>query len=176
MPGSDGMPVSQLIWLVKSAITRSGVSRLSSTHDLRVVSVQVVLEVVATNSGGSDISLRVPFIGSELGISGEVTKRDTETIGITLVPPARPKPGPVRGRDTEKALVNAIATIRDTMAAAATGDDPWELSESTVNLAFGVTKDGSISLGLHGERSTDANQTLRLTLKPYDRTEPQDAG
>jgi len=176
MSGSDGMPVSQLIWLVKSAITRSGVSRLSPSHDLRVASVQVVLEVVATKVGGSDISLRVPFIGSDLGITGDLTKRDTEAIDITLVPPAQAKPAPVRARDTEKALVDAIATIRDTMAAAATGDDPWELSESTVNLSFGVTKEGTISLGLHGERSTDAKQTLRLTLKPYDRTGAQGVG
>lgn len=175
MPESDGMPVSQLIWLVKSAITRSGVSRLSATHDLRVASVQVVLDVVATKTGGGDISLRVPFINSELGMSGDLTKRDTETIDITLVPPAQAKPSPVRARDAEKALVDAIATIRDAMAAAAIGDDPWELSQSTVNLAFGVTKEGTISLGLHGERSTDVKQTLRLTLKPYARTERRDA-
>src|SRR5438034_4743070 len=170
------MPVAQLIWLVKRAITLSGVSRLSPTHDLRVASVQVVLEVVATKAGGTDISLRVPFINSELGMSGDLTKRETETIDITLVPPTQAKSRPVRARDTAQALVDAIATIRDAMAAATRGDDPWELSESTVNLAFGVTKEGTISLGLHGERSTDAKQTLRLTLKPYARTEPQDVG
>jgi hypothetical protein len=37
------------------------------------------------------------------------------------------------------------------MAAAATGDDPWEPSESTVNISFGVTKTGTISLAAHGE-------------------------
>jgi hypothetical protein len=169
------MPVSQLIWLVKSAVTVSGVSRLSKTQDLRVASVQVILEVMATKSGGGEISLRVPFTDTEVGVGGDLAKRDTQTIDIILVPPARPKLHPVRGRMTEKALVDAIATIRDTMAAAATGDDPWELSESTVNISFGVTKTGTISLAAHGERSAGITQTLRLTLKPADRVESTDA-
>lgn len=61
------------------------------------------------------------------------------------------------------------------MAAAATGYDPWELSESTMNISFGVAKTGTISLAAHGERSADITQTLRLTLKPADRAESADA-
>jgi len=175
MSVSMGMPVSQLIGLLKSAVTASGVSRLSETHDLRVASVKVTLEVIAAKSGGGEISLRVPFTDVGASVGGDVTKRDTQTVDMTLVPPTRPKLRPVRGFDAEKALVDAIATIRDTMAAAATGDDPWELSESTVNISFGVTKEGSISLAAHGERSSDITQTLLLTLKPVDRAESEAA-
>jgi hypothetical protein len=169
MPSRDGMPVDTLIWMVKNAITESGVSRLSKTQDLRVSSVQITLQVLATKSGGTEVSIRVPFIGTEFGASGKLTKQDTQTIDITLVPPAQPKPRGVRGLPIDDALVEAIATIRDAMASAATGDDPWELQQSSVSLSFGVTRTGSISLGVDGERSSDMLNTLRLTLKPADR-------
>src|SRR5208282_2907145 len=123
MPSRDGMPVDTLIWMVKNAITESGVSRLSKTQDLRVSSVQITLQVLATKSG----------------VSGKLTKQDTQTIDITLVPPAQPKSRGVRGLPIDDALVEAIATIRDAMASAATGDDPWELQQSSVSLSFGVT-------------------------------------
>ena len=129
-------------------------SPLSETQDLRVASVTITLEVLATKSAGTEISLRVPFIGTEFGVGGEVTKRDTQKIDMTLVPSA-PKPHGVRGLPVDRALVDAIATVRDTMASAATGPHPWALSESTVSIAFGVTREGTISVGVAGERSTD---------------------
>jgi hypothetical protein len=165
----DGMPVDTLIWMIKDAVTESGVSRLSATRDLRVVSVHLTLEVLTANSAGGEVSVRVPFIGTEFGVGGKVAKQDTQTIDITLVPPAEPKPRGVRGVPIDKLLVNAIATVRDTMASAAVGNDPWELQHSTVSISFGVTRTGSISLGVDGERSSDVMQTLRLTLKPTDR-------
>lgn len=171
MPAYDGMPVDTLIWMVKEAVTESGVSRLSKTQDLRVASVHITLRVLATKSGGTEVSIRVPFIGTKFGAAGKVTKQDTQTIDITLVPPPQPKRRGVRGLPIDKVLVDAIATIRDTMASAATGNDPWELSQSTVSISFGVTKTGTISLGVDGERSTDVMHTLRLTLKPADRVE-----
>jgi hypothetical protein len=176
MPGYEGMPVDTLIWMVKEAVTESGVSRLSKTQDLRVASVHITLQVLATKSGSTEVSIRVPFTGTELGARGKLTNQDTNTIDITLAPPAQPKRRGVRGLPIDKVLVNAIATIRDAMASAATGNDPWELSQSTVSLAFGVTKTGTISLGVEGERSTDVMHTLRLTLKPADRVDAADVG
>jgi hypothetical protein len=131
--------------------------------------VHITLQVLAVKSGSTEVSIRVPFTGTELGAGGKLTKQDTQTIDITLAPPTQPKRRGVRGLPIDKVLVNAIATIRDTMASAATGNDPWELSQSTVSIAFGVTKTGTISLGVEGERSTDVMHTLRLTLKPADR-------
>jgi len=169
LPSDDGMPVETLVWMVKEAVTESGVSRLSKEQDLRVASLQLTLEVLATKSGSAEISVTVPFIGAQLGAGGKLTRQDTETIDMTLAPPAHPKPRGVRGLAMDKVLVNAIRTIRDTMVSAATGNDPWELQQGTVSLSFGVTRTGSISLGVGGERSSDMMQTLRLTLKPVDR-------
>ena len=106
MPSRDGMPVDTLIWMVKNAITESGVSRLSKTKDLRVSSVQITLEVLAAKSGGTEISIRVPFIGTEFGASGTGETDDTEALRscvaeaqkqgkIVWVPPGKRKTLPV---------------------------------------------------------------------------------
>jgi len=52
------------------------------------------------------------------------------------------------------------------MAHAAAGDDPWILSTGTVDISFGVTRTGSISLGTNGELADEVTQTLRLRLIP----------
>ena len=52
------------------------------------------------------------------------------------------------------------------MAHAAAGDDPWDLSEGTVDISFGVTKAGSISVGADGELANEVTNTLRLRLTP----------
>jgi hypothetical protein len=161
-----GVPVSVLIDAVKQSLSRAGVSRGASVGDLLVASVQLVLNVVATESGGGRLDLRVPFIGMKLSMGTKVTKQDTHTIDITLVPPEPdPELREVRG-DIETALVDAINTIRDVMASAAAGEDPWELSTSQVELSFVVTSEGSISLGAEAEFTNEVTNKLRLVLKP----------
>ena len=95
----------------------------------------------------------------------KVTGQDTHTIDITLKPPDRPTRA-VRGGNVEDALVDAIVTIRQAMAHAAAGDDPWALSAGTVDISFGVTKTGSISVGADGELADEVTQRLRLRLAP----------
>ena len=161
---SDGVPVDALITAVKQSIMQAGVSDTSDSRDLQVKSVQLTLHAVAVKSVGGVLEFRIPFIGMNLTVGTKVTKQDTHTIDMTLVPPAR-KTYAVRG-DVEDALVDAIATIRKTMASAAAGSDPWVLSDGTVEIAFAVTKTGNISLGVAGELSDEVIQTLRLALEP----------
>jgi hypothetical protein len=52
------------------------------------------------------------------------------------------------------------------VVSAAAGNDPWVLSESTVDISFGMTKEGSISVGAGGELANEITQTLRLSLMP----------
>jgi Trypsin-co-occurring domain 2 len=159
-----GVPVDELIAEVKDAVRRAGVSRVSGPGDLQIGSVQLTLRVVAARSGGVGISLRVPVIGAELRIGTKVTKQDTHVIDVALVPPKQPS-HQVRG-DVGNALVAAIETIRQTMASAAGGDDPWVLSESSVTLSFAVTQKGTFSLGAEGELSNEITNDLRLRLRP----------
>jgi len=166
MSAASGMPVETLIERVKDAVIYAGVSQGSPGHGLRVASVQLILKVVASGSAGSGVTFRVPVIGMELKAGAKVSSRDTHTIDISLKPPTEPGHGAVRGGDVEKTLVEAVDTIRAVMLSAATGQDPWVLSTSTVDIAFVLTKEGAISLGVEGELASEVTQTLRLSLVP----------
>lgn len=161
----DGVPVDDLIKVVKASVRRGGVSRVSGPGDLQVTSVRLNLQVIASKSGGAGLSLRVPVIGAELRVGTKITRQDTHAVDIKLVPPEQ-LTRQTRGGDVENALVSAIATIRQTMASAAGGDDPWVLSESSVDITFVVTKTGNISLGAEGELTHEVTQSLRLGLAP----------
>jgi len=162
----DGVPVDTLIRVVKESIRRAGVSRISQTQDLRVASVQLTLEVVATKTVGGGLDFRVPFIGMKLSLGAKITNRDTHTIDITLVPPEERTTRQVRGGEVEDVLVNAIATIRDVVAKAAEGDDPWVLSAGTIDISFAITQAGTVTLGANGELTGELTHTLRLGLIP----------
>lgn len=162
----EGVPVDTLIGVVKDSIKQAGVSRTAQARDLQVASVQLILDVVATKAAGGELDLRVPFIGMKLRAGTKITKKDTHTIDITLVPPDDRDTRQVRSGEVEEVLVNAIATIRDVMTKAAEGDDPWILSASTINISFAVTQTGTISLGANGELTNELTHTLRLGLAP----------
>jgi hypothetical protein len=162
---AEGVPVNALIGTVKKSLRSAGISRDSGEGDLQVDSVQLVLNVVATESVGGKLDFRVPFIGMKLSMGAKVTRQDTHRIDITLVPPEPVETREVRG-DIETALVDAIEAIRGVMASAAEGDEPWVLSTSEVNISFVITKEGSISLGAEGEFTNEVTNKLRLVLKP----------
>jgi hypothetical protein len=160
-----GVPVEALVTVIKESIKEAGVSQTSPTTDLRVGSVQLILEVVASKATGEKVTFQVPLIGMKLSAGVKLTKKNTHTIEIILIPP-KDRPGrQVRG-DVETVLVNAIATINDVMASAAGGDDPWVLSTGKVDISFAINRNGSISLGVDGELTDEVTQTLRLGLVP----------
>ena len=162
----EGVPVSNLINVIKDSIKQAGVSRTSQTRDLQVASVQLILDVVASKTVGGRLEFCVPFIGMKLSLGTKVTKKDTHTIDITLVPPEERDARQVREGDVEEILVNAIATIRDVMTQAAEGDDPWVLSAGTIDIVFAITQTGTITLGVDGELANELTHTLRLELAP----------
>jgi hypothetical protein len=159
-----GVPVNELIAVIKESIKEAGVSTTSDTRDIEVTSVRLILKVVASKSLGGGVHFRVPFIGMEFSGGGKVSTQDTHTIDIELVPPTTQVRG-VRG-DVEQTLVSAIQTIRAAAASAAIGDDPWVLNSGTVDISFVITKAGSISLGVEGELSHEVTHQLQLGLGP----------
>ena len=160
----EGVPVDELIAVIKKSIKAAGVSTTSNTRDIQVTSVRLILKVVASKAIGGGLHFRVPFIGMEFSGGGKVSTEDTHTVDIELVPPTRQVRG-VRG-DVEQTLVSAIETIRDAAASAAIGDDPWVLSTGTVDISFVITKAGKISLGVEGELSHEVIHQLQLGLGP----------
>ncbi len=95
----QGVPVDTLISVIKDSIKQAGVSRTSQTRDLQVASVQLILDVVASKTAGGGVDFRVPFIGMKLSLGAKVTKKDTHTIDITLVPPEERDTRQVRGAE-----------------------------------------------------------------------------
>ena len=72
----------------KASVRRAGVSRTSQARDLEVTAAQLILETVASATAGEGLVFRVPFIFivMKLKLGAKVTKQDTYTIDITLVP------------------------------------------------------------------------------------------
>lgn len=161
----NGVSADALIKVIKDSVRQAGVSQVSGPQDLRMASVYLTLRVVATTAAGGGLTLRVPVIGATIRAGAKVTRQDTQTIHIMLVPPER-LAHQVRGRDVEEALVKAIAAIRYTMASAAGGDDPWALSDSDVEISFVITKSGAISLGAEADLTNEVTHSLRLRLTP----------
>ena len=54
----EGVPVEELVGVVKESIKEAGVSRTSQTTDLRVGSVQLILQVVASKAAGGKLNFR----------------------------------------------------------------------------------------------------------------------
>lgn len=159
-----GMPVGELITALKSAIKRASVSATDPYRDLQVSEVQLTLNTVATRKAGGGLEFCVPFVGMNVRFGRTVAHQTTHTMEITLVPePAAPV---IETRDlaVDDVLVDAIDTIRSVMARAAEGDDPFTMKDSNVELSFGVTEDGNISLGVEGELRDEITHTMRLTL------------
>lgn len=159
-----GVPVGGLIDAVKAAVKEAGISATDSERALRVTSIQLVLHAVATMTAGAKLEFKIPFIGMEIKLGKAITRKDTHTIDITLVPPDLASEHEIRGGDVDDVLVEAIETVTAVMAYAAGGDDPFLLKESTVELVFAITDTGSISLGVDGETSDEITHTLKITL------------
>jgi hypothetical protein len=161
---SDGVDTDELIGAVKNAIIITAISSTDADRDLQVASIQLILKVVATVNTGGGLDFRVPFLGMKLSLGGSVTRLDTHTIDITLVPPDLSVQHEIRDQPIETALVEAVETIRRVISRAAAGKDPFVLKNGVVDLCFAITEDGSITFGFNGELKNEVTHTLRLSL------------
>jgi Trypsin-co-occurring domain 2 len=162
----SGVPVQELIAAVKEAIKEANVSRSALDRDLHIGSVRLVLHAVAARSYGGGLNFHIPLIGAEIKLGSKLSRHDTHEIEIGLIPPAPDERPELRDGDLGPVLVEAIGTIRTTVAAAAGGEDPFALEESTIKIVFGVTTEGDISIGLNASLANELTQTLILTLVP----------
>ena len=159
-----GVPVNDLVTAVKNAIKTANVSVTDTDRDLAVTSVYLRLNTVLTVTAGGGLDFRVPFIGMKVKIGGSVTRQDTHTMEMTLIPEDSPAVIETRDVSVEDILVDAIETVRAVMAHADGGDDPFTLRDSAVELSFGVAENGTISLGIDGELKDEVTHMMRLTI------------
>ncbi|WP_444951530.1 trypco2 family protein [Micromonospora ureilytica] len=158
------VPVEQLVSAVKNAVKRAGISSTDVGRDLRVGSIQLILSAVATTKFGGGLDFRVPVIGWKVKVGGNRSRQKTHTIDITLVAEDLQDRHELRNSDVEETLGEAITTIRAVVAAGIEGDDPLVLKAGTVELVFGVTDQGTISVGAEGELTDEVTNTLRIEL------------
>ncbi|MGC4749956.1 trypco2 family protein [Micromonospora sp. DT201] len=158
------VPVEELVSAVKNAVKQAGISATDEGRDLRVGSVQLILSVVATTKLGGGVDFRVPVIGWKVKVGGSQSRQKTHTIDITLVAEDLQDRHELRDSGVEATLVDAITTIRAVVAAGTGGDDPLVLKAGTVELVFGVTDQGTISVGAEGELTDEVTNTLRIEL------------
>jgi hypothetical protein len=155
------VPADELITIIKNSLERADVS---PSADLRVASVQLILRVVATTTMGGGFSFRVPVLGMQMSLGASSTRQDTHILDIKLRPPTPPMSSELRDGDVEEVIVDAITTVRAVIDSAAEGEDPWILDVGTLDITFGVTDQGTISLGFEGELANEITHTLRLGL------------
>jgi len=136
------------------ALARSWIEAL----DLPEVTVQGRLAVPLRHA--------VTAAADRFSLNGKLTKQDTHRIDINLVPPDLKSRPELRDGDLGSVFADAINTIRTAVASAATGDDPFTLTASIVNISFAVTAEGGISLGADGGLTNELTHTLTLGLVP----------
>lgn len=159
-----GLPVDQLVVAIKRAIKQANVSDTDADRDLKVASVYLKLHTIAIVTSGGGLDFRIPVLGMKLKIGGRVSHQDTHNLEMTLIPDESTPLQEVRDGEVETALVEAIETLRTVMARAAEGDDPFILQESSVDLTFAVSEDGTVSFGVEGELRNEVTHTIRLNL------------
>lgn len=159
------VPVEELVIAVKNAVKEADISATDRGRDLKVSSIELTLNAVATVKVGGGLDFRIPVIGWKVKLGAHHTRQRTHTVTIALVPQEAGQRFQVRG-DVEDTLVEAITTIRGAIAAAGTGDDPFVLDEGTIELVFAVTDEGTISVGVEGELTDEITHTLKLGLQP----------
>ncbi|RJQ83562.1 trypco2 family protein [Amycolatopsis panacis] len=163
---ATGVPVSSLVDAVKAAVRDAGISSADPGRTVRVTAVQLSLNAIATTGSGARLEFKIPFAGMTVKFGTTMTTKDTHAIDITLVPPDLAPAHEIRDGTVDQVLVDAITTIMTVLADAGGGEDPFVLKESTVELSFTVTEDGSISLGLDTEIKDELSHKLKITVAP----------
>jgi hypothetical protein len=162
----EGVPAQDVIAAVKLAIKKANVSATNEDRELRVSSVKLVLNALATRTVGGRLNFTVPFIGMPLRLGTKVTKSDTHEIEINLAPPGQDGGEEVREASLDLALADAIETVRTVVASTADGDDPFALNDAKITLTFAVSAEGEISIGIDGSLNNEVTHTLVLGLVP----------
>lgn len=160
----EGVAINELVTVVKDVIKLANISSTDADRDLRVVSVQLTLNAIATRTIGGGLDFRLPVLGMKLKVGAAVTRQDTHRVEMTLIPPDLLPQHEIRDAEIETVLLDAIESIRTAMSLAAEGDDPFLLTASAVDVSFAIAKDGSITLGASGELKGEVTHSLRICL------------
>ncbi|WP_372672770.1 trypco2 family protein [Amycolatopsis kentuckyensis] len=161
---ADGVAVGELLASIKNAIKLAQVSATDADRDLKVTSIRLTLNTVATYSSGGKLEFKVPVIGMGIKIGRTTLSKHTHAIDLSIIAQEVTAGHETRDDPVEAILVEAINTIRTVLRGAADGDDSFRLDESTVELAFAITADGSVSIAFERDSGDEVTHTMKLTL------------
>lgn len=126
---------------------------------LEVTKVELELHTVIDHSVGGGIEIKV------LEIGGDVTREESNTLSLSLVP--SPEGLELMAAAPEDLIAAIVATSAASWDAANT-PPAFDLSESRVELAVGVTKEGNVKFFARGSGSRENTHTMTITLTPVE--------
>lgn len=153
--------IDTIVAQVKKAIIEVEKDAPSEGPQLQIKAAELTLNAVVTKDLGGDFSFKI--FGHEFGGGVDLTKADTQTIKLKLTPDLS-EAMEFGTEDVSARLVEAMRSIRDSVARAADEEPRFALEEASVELNFQVDKDGKISFIIAGEGKKTNAQTIALTL------------
>ena len=169
----DGVDVEDVVGQVKQAIIEANLSG-GPDDDLVVTKVDLRLSVVRVRGGGVNAKWQVPVINKDVGGGWETKWTSANTVDVTLTPPViAGRAQALSERDIKSDIGRAIALVRSAVRAGALGEPRFELGGAMVELAFGVSNDGSITFLAKGEANKETTNTLKITLAQRPILRPQ---
>jgi hypothetical protein len=157
-------PLGSLMGEVKEAVQAARPSLMEQGLDISQVDLQIKTTVKKDGSGG--VGMKFEPLGIDVGVEGKVAKGDIQTISLSLVPGP---PGMEFQSTPAEDLAEALQAISEAVKKTVGTEPDFALSEATVELNFGITKEGKAKLsvfsGVSGAISEEAVQTIRLKLR-----------
>jgi len=160
--------LDEVIRQVKAAIATVQAEQAARTAEsgvtVQVERVELQLRAIVERSGGGSVSLRIPVVGQEIGGSVDVSRRQLQTVALSLVPPTGVPKG-IGKWDVEDELVGAILGIEDGVRRASQVEPKFELAAAAVELSLAVGRDGRLSLVGQRSAAQEATHTVKVYLQ-----------
>jgi len=155
-----GVQIDGIISKVKKAIRE--VERRSYRSELGVKIEKLDLKLKAYNNKEGGVELKLPIVDTALGLEGNISKEETQTIELTLVPVEN-----VRlfgDEEIEDNLVDLIMGIEQGIKNAIVEAPRFKLQSASVELNFIVSSGGKISVVAKGGMKSETTHNLKLYL------------
>jgi hypothetical protein len=155
--------IDKLVGQIKKAILLVEHDPPDGSAKLKITAVDLTVSAVATRTAEGNLKLSV--FGHDFGADAKLTKEDTQTIELSLVPDGY-EPAEFDTEDVPEQLADAIRALRASVADASGGVASFGLKTSSIELNLKVDADDSIDFVIGGEAERTNVQTLKLTLEP----------
>jgi hypothetical protein len=155
-----GSQIDKVISRVKTAIREVEQRSYKSQMGIRIEKLDLTLKAYNSKEGG--IELKLPIVDTALGLETNISKGETQTIELTLVPVEETKL--FGDEEIEENLVNLIMGIEQGIKKALVDAPRFKLQKASVELNFVVNGGGKISIVAKGGMKSETTHNLKLYL------------